>query len=53
MKELQKLKPLAEQMLALSAELLGLIDSEEVEYTRLLENLKKTCRAKLYLSRAQ
>ena len=42
MKDLQKLKPIAEQMLALSVELLGLIDTDENEYNRLIEGVKKT-----------
>lgn len=42
MKDLQPLKPVAEQLLALSVELLRIIDTDEQDYKRLLENVKKT-----------
>lgn len=42
MKDLQPLKPIAEQLLALSAELLRVIDTDEQDYKRLIENVKKT-----------
>lgn len=42
MKDLQPLKPIAEQLLALSAELLRVIDTDEQGYKRLIENVKKT-----------
>ena len=46
MKDLQPLKPIAEQMLSLSVELLKVIDTDEQEYKRLIESLKKTPRAR-------
>lgn len=42
MKELQKLKPIAEQFFTLSVQLLEAIDADEQEYARFIENLKKT-----------
>lgn len=42
MKELQKLKPLAEQLFALSVQLLEVIDADDQEYARFIESVKKT-----------
>ena len=42
MKELQKLKPLAEQFFALSVQLLEVIDADEQDYARFIESVKKT-----------
>lgn len=42
MKDLQKVKAIAEQLLALSIELLRLFDSDEQERNTLIENVKKT-----------
>lgn len=42
MKELQKLKPLAEQFFALSVQLLEAIDADDQEYARFIESVKKT-----------
>lgn len=47
MKDLQPIKLIAEQLLALSAELLTVIDTDEQEYKRLIENVKKTSMGKL------
>ena len=52
MKDLQRLKPIAEQFLALSVELLGLIDTDENEYQRFIESVKKTLPEIFYSSRA-
>lgn len=41
MKELQRLKPIAEQFFTLSVELLEAIDADEQEYTRFIERVKK------------
>lgn len=49
MKDLQPLKPIAEQLLALSVELLRVIDTDEQDYKRLIESVKKT--GKLLISR--
>lgn len=48
MKDLQEIKPLAEQMLALAAELLRLVDIEDTERRRFLEDVKKTQAGKFY-----
>lgn len=42
MKELQRLKPIAEQFFALSVELLEAIDEDEQDYARFIERVKKT-----------
>ncbi len=42
MKELQRLKPIAEQFFALSVQLLEAIDADEQEYARFIESVKKT-----------
>ena len=47
MKELQRLKPIAEQFFTLSVELLEALDADEQEYTRFIERVKKTT-ARLY-----
>lgn len=47
MKELQRLKPIAEQFFALSVQLLEVIDADEQEYARIIESVKKTA-VKLY-----
>ena len=52
MKELQQLKPLAEQFFALSVELLEVIDADEQEYARFIESVKKTPAGKYFISRA-
>ena len=49
MKELQKLKPLAEQFFTLSVQLLEAIDADEQEYARFIESVKKTLTEKLYI----
>ena len=41
MKDLQHIKTIAEQMFSLSAELLRLVDLDEVERARLIEDVKK------------
>ena len=46
MKELQKLKPIAEQFFALSVQLLEAIDADEQAYTRFIDSVKKTPRAR-------
>ncbi len=46
MRDLQPLKPVAEQLLALSVELLRIIDTDEQEYKRLIENVKKMLSAR-------
>lgn len=53
MKELQKLKPIAEEFFALSVKFLELIDADETEYARFIENVKKTPTGKFYISRRQ
>lgn len=52
MKDLQPLKPIAEQLLALSVELLKIIDTDEQEYRRLIESVKKTPAEKCFTFRA-
>ena len=47
MKELQRLKPIAEQFFTLSVELLEAIDADEQDYARFIEQVKKTA-VKLY-----
>lgn len=42
MKELQRLKPIAEQFFALSVQLLEAIDADERQYARFIESVKKT-----------
>ncbi len=49
MKELQKLKPLAEQFFTLSVQLLEAIDADEQEYARFIESVKKTLTEKFYI----
>lgn len=41
MKDLQQIKAIAEQMFSLSAELLRLVDIDEVARVRLIEDVKK------------
>ena len=41
MKDLQHIKTIAEQMFSLSAELLWLVDMDEVARARLIEDVKK------------
>ena len=53
MSDLQEIKPLAEQMYALAAELLRLVDMDETERRRLIEDVKKRAAGKFYISRAQ
>lgn len=53
MKDLQPLKPIAEQLLALSTELLRVIDTDEQDYKRLIENVKKTPAVRCLPFRAQ
>lgn len=52
MKDLQHFKAIAAQMLALSAELLRLIDSDESEHAAIIEAAKKTPRGICYSFRA-
>lgn len=42
MKELRRFKPIAEQFFALSVKFLELIDADETEYARFIEEVKKT-----------
>ena len=42
MKELQRLKPIAEQFFALSVQLREAIDADEQAYARFIETVKKT-----------
>ncbi len=53
MKELQRLKPLAEQFFALSVKFLELIDADETEYAQFIEDVKKTPTEKYYFSRGR
>lgn len=46
MSDLQKIKPLAEKMFELAAELLQLVDVGETERRKFIEDLKKTCTGK-------
>lgn len=48
MKDLQKIKAIGEQMLALSIELLRLLDTDEQERAALIERVKKTPPARLF-----
>ena len=41
MKDLREVKAIAEQMLGLSVELLRIIDADETERSRLIEDVKK------------
>ncbi len=52
MKDLKEVKAIAEQMLALSAELLRLVDMDETERARLIEDVKKMQSGKYYTSPA-
>lgn len=52
MKDLQEIKAIAEQMFALSSELLRLVDLDETERRRLFEDVKKMPRAKSFTSPA-
>lgn len=52
MKDLQPLKPIAEQLLALSVELLRLVDTDEQERNALLESVKKTPAERFFSFRA-
>lgn len=51
MKDLQQLKPIAEQFFALSVKFLELIDADETEYAQFIERVKKTSTGKFYFSR--
>ena len=51
MKELQRLKPIAEQFFTLSVKLLELIDADETAYAQFIESVKKTPTAKFYIFR--
>ncbi len=51
MKELQRLKPIAEQFFALSVKFLELIDADETEYAQFIESVKKTPTGKYCISR--
>lgn len=51
MSDLQKIKPLAEKMFELAAELLRLVDVGETERRKFIEDLKKTCTEKLLIFR--
>ncbi len=48
MNDLQKVKTIAEQLLALSVELLRLFDTDEQERNALIERAKKTASARLF-----
>lgn len=48
MQDLQKVKAIGEQLLALSVELLRLFDTDEQERNALIERAKKTASVKLY-----
>lgn len=50
-RDLQEIKPLAEDIFALARELLRLVDMDEQERRRRIEELKKTRTAKLFVSR--
>lgn len=52
MSDFKEVKTIAEQMLALSVELLRLVDMDETERQRLIENVKKMPTGKYYISRA-
>ncbi len=52
MKDLQEIKPLAEQIFALARELLRLVDLDEQARRKRLEELKKTPAEKLFTFRA-
>lgn len=52
MKDLQEIKPLAEQIFALARELLRLVDMDEQARHKRLEELKKTPTEKLFIFRA-
>lgn len=51
MRELQRLKPIAEQFFTLSVKLLELIDADETEYAQFIESVKKTPTEKFYIFR--
>lgn len=51
--DIKEIKPLAEQMFSLAAELLRLVDMDETERRRRIEELKKMPGAKLFAFRAQ
>ena len=53
MKELQRLKPIAEQFFALSVKFLELIDADETEYAQFIESVKKTPTGKFCFSRGR
>lgn len=53
MSDLQKIKPLAEKMFELAAELLRVVDSDETARRKFIEDLKKTCTEKLLISRVR
>lgn len=52
MKDIKELKMIGEQMLALSIELLRLIDIDEQERAALIESVKKTLTEKYFIFRA-
>lgn len=53
MKDLQRLKPIAEQFFALSVKFLELIDANETEYAHFIEEVKKTPTERFYSFRRQ
>ena len=53
MKDLQRLKPIAEQFFALSVKFLELIDANETEYAHFIEEVKKTPTERFYTSRGR
>lgn len=53
MKELQRLKPIAEQFFALSVKFLELIDADETKYAHFIEEVKKTPTERFYSSRGR
>ncbi len=52
MKDLQEIKAIGEQLLALSIGLLRLVDSDEQERNALIESVKKTLAGKFFSFRA-
>ena len=52
-KDLQEIKPLAEQMYRLAADVLRLVDMDEQARKKFIEDLKKTRTEKLFTSPAR
>lgn len=53
MSDFTEVKAIAEQLLALSVELLRLVDMDESEHRKLIEDVKKMPAGKFYTSRVQ